>query len=120
MKRVLIVEDDPVWAGLLRQYCEGAGFLVVEAHSPQEAMDRLDENEVDVILLDMLLVAETGMALLNEMRSYMDLAQIPVVVCSSSPVIEPELLAPFGVKVALDKATMEPADVAVALREATR
>ena len=72
----------------------------------------------DVILLDMLLVAETGMALLNEMRGYTDLARLPEVVCTNNPVITQEVLKPFGVRALLDKSTMEPADVVVALRGA--
>ena len=118
MTRVLIVEDDPMWAGLLVQYCQKAGFSVVEARSPQQAMDRIDEGVVDVILLDMLLVAETGIALLNEMRGYTDLARLPVVVCTNNPVITQEVLKPFGVRALPDKSTMEPADVVVALRGA--
>ena len=116
MKRVLIVEDDPVWAGILARYCQKEGFATTYARSPQEAMDQLDAGAIDVVLLDMLLAVETGVALLNELRGYDDLAQMPIIVCTSSPAVSLDMLAPFGVRALLDKATMEPADIGIALR----
>lgn len=119
MSRVLIVEDNPTWMGILKRYCERAGFEVVEAVSPQAAMDALDETAIDVLLLDMLLATETGMALLNEMRSFDDLATIPIVVCTSVSGMTEEQLAPFGVRAVLDKTTCRPDDIRQALLEVT-
>lgn len=108
MKKVLVVEDDPVWSSLLSQYCRQSGLKPICARSPQEAMDRIDLGEkFSCIILDMLLAAETGMALLNELRAYPDLRGIPVVVCSSVSMRTDDLL-PFGVNKILNKATMKP------------
>ena len=79
MKRVLIVEDDPTWAMLVGKYVRQLDWKSTVVSSPQAAMDALDTQPVDVIVLDMLLAVETGMALLNEIRSYDDLATIPIV-----------------------------------------
>lgn len=111
MKKVLIVEDDPTWAGILGRYVEQLGASSTAVNSPQAAMNALDEQLPDVILLDILLATETGMALLNEMRGYDDLANVPVVVCSSVDGVGLEYLAPFGVRAVLDKVTMQPDDV---------
>ena len=82
-------------------------------------MDALDEQLVDVIVLDMLLAVETGMALLNELRGYDDLAAIPVVVFTSMSDLTLEVLSSYGVRAVLEKATATPEDVVQALREVT-
>lgn len=120
MKRALIVEDDRVWAQLLAKWCEQEDIAVEVAGSPQMAMDALDGAAFDVVVVDMLLAAETGMALLNEMAGYDDLAQIPVIVCTNSAGVTQEALAPYGVRAVLDKASMTPGDVRWVLREVVR
>ena len=116
MKRALVVEDDPVWASILSTYCRKEDYDPVLVRSPQEAMNCLDEDQVDVVVLDMLLAVETGVALLNEMRSFGDLSKIPVIVCTSSSVTQ-EDLSPFGVVAVLDKSIMDAQDLRVELRK---
>lgn len=116
MKRALVVEDDPVWASLLSTYCQKEGYDVKLARSPQEALNCLDEGGIDVLILDILLAVETGVALLNEIRSFSDLSKIPVIVCTSSSASK-EDLSLFGVVAALDKSTMDAQDLRVELRK---
>jgi len=111
MKKVLIVEDDPAWAEILSRYAEELGAETSIASSPQSAMNALDDDLPDVVLLDMLLATETGMALLNELRGYDDLAGVPVVVCTNVDGVNLDQLAPFGVRAVLDKSSMDPSDV---------
>lgn len=118
MKRALIIEDDPVWSNLIGGYCKAADFEPLVVQSPQEAIDQLDERRFDVIILDMLLATETGMALLNELRSYEDLNQIPVIVCTNIK-LSHDQLKPYGVVELFDKSLMTPTDMAVALRGIT-
>lgn len=118
MKRALIVEDDPIWVSVLGQYCKSCDVDTAVATSPQAAMDDIDKLRPDVIIVDMLLAAETGMALLNEMRGYDDLSRIPIIVCSGVQSLTLEQLAPFGVRQVIDKSTMQPDDFKAALRSA--
>lgn len=116
MKQVLVIEDDPTWAMVLERYCRDEGAKVRVAVSPQLALDMIDEIKPDVVILDMLLAAETGMALLNEMRGYDDLTDIPVVVCTSVEGMNMKQLAPLGVTAVLDKTTMTPDEMKCVLR----
>lgn len=119
MKHVLIVEDDPVWVKVFEQYCLQVGLRPIIANSPQVAMDLMDEMMPEVVILDLLLAAETGMALLNEMRSYADFKDIPIIVCTTVSGILDADFAPYGVKYVLDKATLHPVDMISALKELT-
>lgn len=115
MKRVLIVEDNPLWAELLGRYATNVGAIFRTAVSPGQALELLDEWPPDIIVLDLLLTGETGMALLHELRSHEDLARIPIVVCSSVEVTDRQL-QPYGVAAVLDKARMLPDDMIMVLR----
>ena len=116
MKRALIVEDDPAWADILVACAKQADFESIVVNSPQLAMDAMDIEIPDVVVLDMLLAVETGVALLNEMRGYPDLAKIPVIVCSSVEGLNMDNMKAFGVKYVFDKSIMNPVDIRYALR----
>ena len=80
-------------------------------------MDVLDTQPVDVIVLDMLLAVETGMALLNEIRSYDDLATIPIVAFTNMNTVSLASLRRYGVQALLDKAAVTPEEVQHTLKE---
>jgi EAL domain-containing protein (putative c-di-GMP-specific phosphodiesterase class I) len=63
--RVLLVEDDPsLRRGMARMLIRG-GFEVVEAESGEQALERLDERDVDCILSDISMPGMGGMQLLK-------------------------------------------------------
>lgn len=107
MKKLLIVEDDKNWADILCGYAAAVGAEARAVVSGGQAMEMIDNWQPDAIVLDMLLAGETAVALLNELRSHVDLARLPIVVCSNTDVKLADL-RPFGVKVLLDKASMCP------------
>lgn len=116
MKRILIIEDDIVWAALLARYCGQLGYAAQVVSSAEAAIDEIDAWQPDGLVVDMLLAGQTGMALLYELRSHEDLACIPVVVCSSVGV-ELDALRACGVRAVLHKVTMTPAQARCALQE---
>ena len=117
MKRVLIVEDDPTWSMLIGRYVGQLSWEFEVVRSPQEALDVLDEAEVDVIVLDLLLAVETGMALLNEIQAYDDLSDIPILVLTNTPDVALSDVSSYGVKCLLDKSTATPDDIKFSLKE---
>jgi DNA-binding response OmpR family regulator len=66
--RVLIVEDDPDIASLLRRGLEGAGYGAEWAETGEAALARVEAGGVDAAILDMMLGPESGAELLAEMR----------------------------------------------------
>ena len=117
MKRLLIIEDDPAWAEILGRYARDVETETHVALSGGEAIEMIDQWRPDALLLDMLLAGETGVALLNELRSHDDLAKLPVVVCSSLE-LDKTQLTPFGVQEVLDKSQATPEEIRMALRRA--
>lgn len=117
--RVLIVEDD-VW--LAEQHIrtlEAAGYAAEFASHGHGAMDAIDISPPDLLLLDVLLPGGTIFTLLHELRSYVDLASIPVILCTNSAEqLASENMEAYGVVALLDKATMTPGEMIAAVKKA--
>jgi len=71
MIRVMIVDDDPMVAELNRRYlAQAEGFqLTAIAGSSSQALQMLEETEVDLILLDIFLPGMDGLELLTKIRN---------------------------------------------------
>jgi DNA-binding NtrC family response regulator len=67
---VLVVDDDPSLRLLCRVNLELEGFAVVEAGTIGEAERALDDGGVDVVLLDMHLGNEQGIALVPKIEEW--------------------------------------------------
>ena len=71
MIKVLIVEDDPMVAQFNQKYIEEIeGFTVVAvAHSGHEALVKVNEYQVDLVLLDIFMPGQNGLRVLQEIRT---------------------------------------------------
>jgi CheY-like chemotaxis protein len=112
MSRVLLIEDEP-WFGELYVQLLGREHEVVWLRDGYTAMDHIDQQRPDVIVLDILLPWVSGVQLLHELVSYDDTAKIPVVLFSAAlpEDLDEETLRAYGVVAALDKITVKPAQV---------
>ena len=116
MKKLLIVEDDKNWADILGKFAADVGAEYRVAVSGGQAIEIIDNWQPDALILDMLLAGETAIALLNELRSYADLASLPIVVCTNIDVRMGDL-RPLGVKAILNKTSMHPNEARAVFRE---
>ena len=116
MKKLLIVEDDKNWADILGRFAADVGAEYRVAVSGGQAIEIIDDWQPDALILDMLLAGETAIALLNELRSYADLASLPIVVCTNIDV-DLKDLRPLGVKAILNKTSMRPNEARAIFRE---
>lgn len=85
-KRLMIVDDSPVMRSFVRRTLEIAGLQVescTEASNGAEALERLSEGEVDLILTDINMPVLDGEGLLRALQFDPDLRRIPVVVVST-------------------------------------
>ena len=116
MKKLLIVEDDKNWADILGKFAADVGAEHRVVVSGGQAIEIIDDWRPDAVILDMLLAGETAIALLNELRSYADLARLPIVVCTNIDV-KMDDLRPLGVKAILNKTSMRPNEARAIFRE---
>ena len=118
-QRVVVVEDDEWLAEHYLRILRRAGYETYHAAHALSAIDVIDSVQPHVILLDVLLTGTTALALLHELRSHDDLANIPVVLATNlADQIDLSDVSSYGVKRMLDKATMHPDDIVAAIRGA--
>lgn len=116
---VLIVEDDIWLAEQQARTLAAAGYRTIHAPHALAAMEAIDEQPPDVLLCDVFLPGPNIFTLLHELRSYSDLAQLPVILCTTSAdQLADEDIAAYGVQRVLDKTTMTPDDIVAAVRRA--
>lgn len=65
LKRVLVVDDEPMIVSLLSSVLQSKGWDVTEARSGTEGIDQLDRGRFDVILTDLVMPGDSGIDLLR-------------------------------------------------------
>lgn len=85
MASVLIIEPDRVLAAAYCQGLEQTGHSPVVCATAQAAIEQADAQRPDAIVLELQLVAHSGIEFLYEFRSYSDWQSIPVIVLSQVP-----------------------------------
>ncbi len=77
---LLVIEDDPVQRDLLRRVLEKAGYVVDEAPTAAEGLQKARAARPDAILLDIELPDRDGWSVLVELRHDRDLGRTPVLI----------------------------------------
>ena len=112
---IFIIEDDPDFAEiyqkhLKRNFPEIPLQIFYNAIEANAAFSELSEEELpSLIILDILLTGPDGFTLLNELLSYPETSQIPVLLISSLNLGQMSLQA-YNVRAILNKETFTPAD----------
>jgi CheY-like chemotaxis protein/anti-sigma regulatory factor (Ser/Thr protein kinase) len=78
-KTVLVVDDDPDIAQLVRLQLESSGYRVLTASRGNQALELVKENKVDLVLLDRLLPDVNGLDILDTLKTDAETAPIPVI-----------------------------------------
>jgi signal transduction histidine kinase/CheY-like chemotaxis protein len=81
-KKVLIADDDEALAETLRFQLEPRGFIPSVVHNGQDALDTIDIEPPDLVVLDLKMPGVDGFETLAAMKRKPDTANIPVIVLS--------------------------------------
>lgn len=76
--RILVVDDDPEIAAMLREYLELHGFEVQTAHDGRQLDQRIQALQPDLLLLDLMLPGEDGLSIARRVGS-----SVPVLMMSA-------------------------------------
>lgn len=112
--KLIIVEDDGWFAESLVGVLDDFDSRIVR--NPDSAFAMIDEFQPDVILGDVILGSKNIFTLLNEMQSYTDTRQIPIVLLTgAAKQIDPKDVVIYQVQRILNKAETNPREVSEAL-----
>jgi CheY-like chemotaxis protein len=84
IKKVLLVDDDPLVRLIYRDGLARHGFEVEAAEDGLAALKILAANKPDLVVLDLMMPKFTGVEVLRFIRSKPEIAGVPVVVLSNS------------------------------------
>jgi len=117
MKKILVIEDDPVMAHVCQRLLTTHGFEVEVASDGAKGLERLNDYKPDLVLLDLMMPKTNGVEVLTRLRAQEAFRNLPVIVFTNAcvPVLI-EQAAKAGATHILDKAKFNP----VALTELLR
>lgn len=81
--RVLIVEDEPALAEMLRYNLESEGFEVAAARDGEEGLAMVEEVKPDLVLLDWMLPHVSGLEVCRQLRRGRDTRGVPVIMLTA-------------------------------------
>ena len=83
LQTVLIVDDEPFNVDYLVQELEDFGVESITATNGQEALDQIEKEKPDVVLLDIMMPVMDGFEALEKIKSNETTRDIPVIVISA-------------------------------------
>ena len=109
-KKILLVEDDPNFGIVLKDYLSMNQFDVVLAKNGMEGFEKFKKDQFDICILDVMMPYKDGFTLAKEIREKDD--QIPIVFLTAKTMKEDVLK---GYKVGADDYLNKPFDSEVLL-----
>ena len=79
-RRILVVDDEEVVRNLLQRILEEAGYDVITAVNGQEALGKVSQSDVSLMLLDIKMPGLDGFQVLDRIRQQSD---IPVIMLTA-------------------------------------
>lgn len=78
--KVLIVDDEQLIRNIIREYCHNEGYLTDEACDGLEAINKVKNNDYDIIILDLMMPKIDGYSCYSRIK---EMKQIPTIVLSA-------------------------------------
>jgi len=90
-KHVLVVDDDPNIADLLRQYLPEDEFLLESALDGIEGLEAVGNKKPDILLLDLIMPRLDGFGVIEKLRANPETCDLPVIVISAKELTRSEV-----------------------------
>lgn len=84
MKKILLVEEEKLLAGLLHKKLSDKGYYVFLSEDGEQGLQQMKENPPDLVLMDVALPRLGGLEVLKAMGQDSLLKDIPVIIISNS------------------------------------
>jgi two-component system, chemotaxis family, response regulator PixH len=83
MATILLVEDSLTETAVLTGYLLQAGITVVSVKSGEEAQVKLQSENPDLVIVDVILPGQSGFELCHNLKTNLSTQKIPIVICST-------------------------------------
>ncbi len=82
-KRILVVDDEPDFAGIVQQNLEKEGFEVEVAYDGDEGLEKVKANPPDAIVLDVMMPGKDGYQVCSELKADHRYDNIPIILLTA-------------------------------------
>ena len=82
-KKILIIEDDDFFRGLIAKKLLFEEFDVYMASNGEEGISKIKDNKPDLVLLDMLLPSMDGFEVLTKVKEDGSISATPIIIASN-------------------------------------
>ncbi|OGG76394.1 hypothetical protein A2950_00305 [Candidatus Kaiserbacteria bacterium RIFCSPLOWO2_01_FULL_55_19] len=82
-KKVVLVEDDSLMSGILARHLVNDGYAIVTVTDGAKAFGRIQDEQPDIVLLDIILPGVGGFDILKKLKQDDSTKSIPVVILSN-------------------------------------
>lgn len=83
IRKVLVVDDSKTELIFLTELLQKNGFSVKTAENAEDAMRRLEEEQPDLILMDIVMPGQNGFQLTRAIARNPQYASVPIIMCTS-------------------------------------
>ena len=90
MGKILVADDEPDMRALLTDLLEEAGHQVTQAENGQVAVQRVQQDALDLVLLDVLMPMMNGIQVLRRLRKDPATRSLPVILLTAFSLSEDE------------------------------
>lgn len=80
MKNILLLEPDRLLGRTYAKALRYSGFAVTKVHTAEEAINAVDQDTPQAIVMELQLVGHNGVAFLQEFRSYPEWRKVPIII----------------------------------------
>lgn len=104
-KTILAVDDEEHILELISYNLQNGGYKVIKAETGEEALELLEHNQIDLLLLDLMLPGMDGIEVLRIIRSHTKLKKLPVIILTAK---SDEISKVVGLEVGADDYLSKP------------
>ena len=80
---ILIVDDEPMTRNLLRLMLERVGFDILEAEDGLKALEAVEQDRPDLLILDVMMPNMDGITVCETLRAQAETAVLPIILLSA-------------------------------------
>ncbi len=82
-KKIMVVDDEPYIARVIKFKLEQEGYTVIAANDGQSGLQKIKEEKPDMVLLDVMMPGLSGYEVCQKIKEDAELAGIPVVILTA-------------------------------------
>ncbi|MFZ5471339.1 MAG: hybrid sensor histidine kinase/response regulator [Myxococcota bacterium] len=82
-RRILVVDDSPLTRELISSLLEAVGYEILNANDGVEAFERLQRDQIDIVVTDLEMPRMDGLELTRRVKSHPTLRSLPVIIITT-------------------------------------